>query len=288
MRLVFLISIISLSFYSCNSDDNQTSSVPKLIFKFKFDPNQDRLNNFGAPQSIPEFHAAQTPTFNSMGAHYIELSENGNLPAYEGTLIHESPKTTEGGAAAIDFDEALYATDGEEFYSIDIDKVTPGEFEYLRISLSYQNYTINFRSNDIDLTGTIASFVGQNTFIKSYQINDQTVDVNGNKAQGYWAFETDFPGIPIIEGQVPAGGTTVPNPISDLSPIPIGSCLVSGKFETPLVITGEETSDIVVVCSVSINNSFEWKDNNSNGTFEPTEGDVVVDMGIRGLIPIVE
>ena len=39
----------------------------------------------------------------------------------------------------------------------------------------------------------------------------------------------------------------------------------------------------------SINNSFEWKDLNGDGFFEPTDGvnpgDTVVDMGLRGLFP---
>jgi len=80
----------------------------------------------------------------------------------------------------------------------------------------------------------------------------------------------------------------VPNPIHAFSPVPAGSCLVTGEFETPFEITGNETEDIVIICSVSINNSFEWIDNNANGTYEPTEGDTVIDMGVRGLIPMVE
>ena len=56
-------------------------------------------------------------------------------------------------------------------------------------------------------------------------------------------------------GQAPAGATTVPNPIFASSPIPQGSCLVTGEFETPLVINGDETEDIVVVLSVSTKRS---------------------------------
>jgi hypothetical protein len=68
---------------------------------------------------------------------------------------------------------------------------------------------------------------------------------------------------------------------------------VTGRFPVSLTITGTETSDIVVTVSLSTNKSFEWKDKNSDGQFEPINGttlaveDTVVDMGIRGLIPIV-
>jgi len=285
IKIFAQILLFILVFTSCNKDEEPTSS-PNIIFKFKFDPDQERLGNFGESQSIPSSHAAQTPTFNMMGAHYIELSKKDDIPAYNGTFIYESPVTNNGGTEAIDFEQALYAGDGEVFYSTELNAIPPGKYEFLRISLSYQNYTINFRAQNLDLTGTIASFVGANTYIDSYEIKNETVTVNGNKLQGYWAFETDEFPVPIVEGQAP--GTTVTNPIHDSSPIPAGSCLVTGKFETPFEITGNETSDIVIICSISINNSFEWMDNNSNGTYEPTEGDMVVDMGVRGLIPIVE
>ncbi len=276
-----------LLFTSCQEDDI-TPNGPQLIFKFRFDPDQERLGNFGEPQTIPANHAAQTPTFNRMGAHYIELSKQRDIPAYNATLIHESPTTTEGGTEAIDFDQALYGGDDEVFFSTALKDIAAGTYPYLRLSLSYQNYSIQFRAQNLDLTGTIASFVGANTYIDSYTIDRETVTVGDNKLQGYWAFETDFPNVPVVEGQAPAGATTVPNPLHSFSPIPPGSCLVTGEFVTPLEITGNETEDIVIICSVSINNSFEWIDHNGNGTYEPTEGDEVVDMGVRGLIGIVE
>jgi hypothetical protein len=64
--------------------------------------------------------------------------------------------------------------------------------------------------------------------------------------------------------------------------------VVTGQFQSPLTITGNETSDIHIQVSLSINNSFEWKDYLSpDGIYEPSAGDSVVDMGIRGLIPFV-
>ncbi|MCI5058911.1 MAG: hypothetical protein MRY83_22545 [Flavobacteriales bacterium] len=261
---------------------------PKLIFKFKFDPNQERLDNFGNLAGVPAGHAAQTPRFNLMGAHYIELADKNDIPAYSAEEIYKGVTTTQGGSSAIDFDSAAYAGDDEVFYTIDLDNISPGTYKYLRISLSYQNYDIDFQSNGFNLQGTIASFVGANTYVRSYKVKDETINVNANKLQGYWAFETDFQGVPTIEGQAPAGATTVPNPIASSSAIPAGSCLVTGIFENDFVITGEETEDVEILCSISINNSFEWKDPDGNGIYNPTEGDTVVDMGVRGLIPIVQ
>ncbi len=289
-KVIFFCLGILLCYSSCKSD-NQTeepTNVPKLILKFKFDPTQERLGNFGEPQTIPDGHAAQTPTFNTMGVHFIELSRANDIPAYNGTQLYESPTTTQGGGTAIDYDQALYGGNGDTFFEIPLNQITPDTYKYLRISLSYQNYTIDFRAQNTDLKGTIASFIGANTYINSYKIKDESVIVNGNKLQGYWGFETHPPHVQVSEGQAPPGATTVPNPIFENSPIPAGSCLVTGTFNTPLVIRGNETSDIVITCSISINKSFEWEDHNQNGTYEPLEGDTVVDMGVRGLIPIVQ
>lgn len=63
--------------------------------------------------------------------------------------------------------------------------------------------------------------------------------------------------------------------------------MVTGEFENGFTITGNETQDIVVTLSFSINNSFEWTEVNADGKYEPSAGEQVVDMGLRGLIPIV-
>jgi hypothetical protein len=106
--------------------------------------------------------------------------------------------------------------------------------------------------------------------------------VNGNRLQGFWAFEAlGF----TEQGQAPAGATTVPNPLFETSPIPQGSCVVTGAFEEPLRSTGEETEDLEITLSFSVNNSFEWQEVVQDGKFEPSAGEEVVDMGLRGLIP---
>ncbi|PKP18780.1 MAG: hypothetical protein CVU07_01210, partial [Bacteroidetes bacterium HGW-Bacteroidetes-23] len=77
----------------------------------------------------------------------------------------------------------------------------------------------------------------------------------------------------------------VPNPLFQTSPVPQGSCVVTGKFENNLTLVGNETSDVVVTLSLSINNSFEWTEVNNDGKYEPSAGENVVDMGLRGMIP---
>ena len=269
---------------SCEDNDIQSSqSGPNLIVKFKFDPNQERLGNLGTPAGIPSGNAAQSPDFNMMSAHYIELAPTAFTALGNGEIIYKGDETTAGGSNAVDFQNAKLVTENETFFSIPLNDVTTGTYEWARVSLTYQNYNIDFLHNAVDYTGTLASFVGFNNYITSYTVDQETVTVNGNRAQGYWAFETLGT---VSDGQ--ASGTTVPNPIASTSPVPAGSCVVTGEFENGFTITGNETEDVIITLSLSTNNSFEWTEVTTDGKFEPNAGEQVVDMGFRGLLPIVE
>ena len=286
MKKILLFSILvgaSFSFFSCEDLDDKAKE-PMLIIKFKFDPNQVRLNNFGLPTSVPAGHGAQSPIFNTISSHYIELAPNANTQLGAGYILYHAPESTLGGANAIDFSQSKIVAEEETFLEIPLKDIVAGNYEWLRVSLSYQNYQISVRSSGQDYQGTLASFVGFNTYIGTHTIGNAIFPVDGNRAQGYWAFAlNDYPYS--TSGQAPANATTVPNPISATSPIPAGSCVVTGKFASPLVITGYEKKNIVVTVTLSTNHSFEWIDLNNDGKYEPSAGETVVDMGLRGLIP---
>lgn len=281
--LLVIIFIASLSFFSCEDIDD-TAVEPMLIIKFKFDPNQARLNNLGQPSFVPFGHGAESPIFNTISSHYIEFAPDASTQLGDGSIVYHAPETDIGGANAIDFSQSKIVAEGETFLEIPLKNLLAGSYEWLRVSLSYQNYQISIRNSGQDHQGTLASFVGFNTYIGTHTIGNSFFDVNGNKPQGYWAFAlNDVPYS--TSGQAPAGATTVPNPIAATSPIPAGSCVVTGKFATPLTITGLEKKSVVVTLSLSTNKSFEWIDGNNNGKYEPALGENVVDMGLRGLIP---
>ncbi|MBK8498600.1 MAG: hypothetical protein IPL52_07230 [Flavobacteriales bacterium] len=286
-------SVLAL-FSSCNKDDDEPGPGtggavgPRLILKFRFDSTQTRLNAFGVPTAVPPGHGAQCPRFNKMSAHYVEFSQSVLIPVGSGDVVYHAPETNVGGATAIDHDLGIQVGNGGEFLNIPLNELSAGSYQFLRVSLAYQNYDIKLNASGIPLDGTVASFIGYNTYIGTYLVHDSTVTVNANKAQGYWAFEVLNPpvSIPVTEGQAP--GTTVVNPLFATSPIPAGSCLVTGAFTVPLVITGTETSDIVIQVSLSTNDSFEWVEIDGDNIFEPANGETVVDMGVRGLIPTVQ
>jgi hypothetical protein len=286
MRKLAVI-VLALGLLSGCGED---TSEAQLIFKFKMDPTQIRLNNIGEPATVPVGHAAQSPDFNTISAHYIELAPSALTPLGAGEILYKNAETNAGGANAIDFSKAIIVSEDEIFISIPISAIEAGDYKWLRVSLAYQNFNIVLDAeisgtNFENVSATAASFVGFNTYIKKHTVKNETITVNGNKSQGYVGVETLWT---LDEFQSPPNATTVPNPIFNTSPIPAGSCVVTGEFETPLTITGEETEDITIIMSLSTNNSFEWEDNNGNGKYEPLLGELVVDMGLRGLIPIIE
>ena len=281
--VLFTLLVGAFAFFSCEDSDD-VSEEPYLIVKFQFDPNQVRLNNLGQPATIPSGHAAQSPDFSKISAHYFELAPTAYTQLTEGAVLYHADETTAGGAVAIDFSKAVVVGEGEAFLRIPLSQVAQGNYEYVRVSLAYQEYTISVRNAGTDYLGKLASFVGYNSYITTHSIGNNSFPVNANRLQGYWAFAlNDFPYA--TSGQAPAGATTVPNPIAATSPIPSGSCVVTGKFAQNLIINGNETRDVVITLSLSSNNSFEWQEVTSDGKYEPSIGENVVDMGLRGLIP---
>lgn len=281
---ILIVSVISFMSFSCSDEDDKlVIDEPQLIIKFKFDPTQIRLNNLGQPSTVSAGNAAQSPMFNNISAHYLEFTPNALTQVGQGAILYSGPSTTLGGANAIDFSQAIVVGEGEAFLSIPLKNLPQGSYEYVRVSLSYQNYNINVRASGTDYVGTIASFVGYNNYITTHTVSGNPFVVNDDKLQGYWAFA--IPSVGYTTSGQSTGVTTVPNPIAATSPIPAGSCLVTGKFANNFVVTGNETKNIEVQLSLSINNSFEWHEVNVDGKFEPAAGENVVDMGLRGLIP---
>jgi hypothetical protein len=281
--ILLLLLTLAIPFFSCSEDK---ADEPMLVIKFQFDPSQARLNNLGQSSTIASGNAAQSPIFNTISAHYLEMAPNANTQLGAGAILYHAPETNLGGANAIDFSKSKVVSQGETFIKIPLSQITAGSYEWMRVSLSYQNYQINVRNAGVDYAGTLASFVGFNTYIKTFTIGNAIFPLNENRAQGYWAFAlNDNPYS--TSGQAPAGTTTVPNPIEATSPIPrnLNSCVVTGKFASNLVINGNETNDIVVTLSLSVNNSFEWQEITADGKYEPSIGENVVDMGLRGLLP---
>ncbi len=299
----FLILFVASFVFSC--EESNVSNSPTLNITFVMDSSADRLDNLGNLVTLPDGNAGQHPDFETLGLHFIGLYPDKFTPYDGGSIAYLSPTTTEGGSEAIDFEKQLFLTEANNIYSVPLNEINSGTYEYFRGSIGYQQYKIIYNlagaaqlneswpedlSDDVNIEGTVASFLGFNNYIENYTIENQTIEVNSNKLQGYFGLESagEVAGIQfneVTEGDAPQ--TTVPNPIDETSPVPEGSCVVTGRFPQALVIPEKPTEDINIQVVISINNSFEWEDDNNNGKYEPLLGEKVVDMGTRGVFPIV-
>jgi hypothetical protein len=268
---------------------------PKLIFRFKFDSTQARLDNTGTPAAVANGNAAQSPVFIGISAHYLELAATDTTQLGRGAVLYKGEETDCRGSRAIVFCKSVVCKENDIFFSIPLSRVPAATYKWLRVSIAYQNFIVKVRSNSAGtIEGTLASFVGFNTYVSKYKMKNTvmtpTLNPEWNRPQGYWGFYTTvFGNNVMLEGQ--AVQTTVVNP-NPASPIPAGSCVVTGKFFNtagsqfqPLIITGNETQDLVITVSLSTTKSFEWKELTADGLFQPEIGETVVDMGLRGLLP---
>jgi hypothetical protein len=304
MKKYILLFISVLALFSCKKDNTTAStSNSKMAFQFQFDATQARLNNLGNPAVLPSGNAAQTPDFKQLSVHYIELAQDKFTLLGKGAIVYKGAEVTKNAENAVDFDKAAVSGQDQVFATINLKDIAPGTYEWVRASVTYQNYDIKFNINGLPVvgdlknqSGTVASFVGFNTFLTKIKPKTKELNVNFAKKQGFWAFETNLAAPyesynQIYSGDAPSGATTVVNPLAATSPVPAGSCVVTGKFLTPLVVTGKETKDITVTLSFSVNKSLEWKDSNSNGQLDwyadqtKNKNETIVDMGLRGLIP---
>ena len=99
---------------TCNFPDTiwtSTATGPKLIFKFKFDSTQQRLDNFGMPATLPSTNEAQSPIFNGMSAHYIEMAKYDTTQVGHGAVLYRAEETMCGGSNAITFCKSIVAKD---------------------------------------------------------------------------------------------------------------------------------------------------------------------------------
>ena len=272
------------------------TASPCLRINFKVDSSAPRLNNLGQTSSIPSGNAAQSPTFKKIAAHYYELLPNAATQVRGGAYLYQVEDTDAGGSTARDFSKINVIAPNNEAFSISLSQVPAATYQYLRISVSYQEFDVVFQKTSAPTvsngTATIASFLANLSYVTSYSLGGQTINVNSNKAQGYWGFySSNFPvinGVNPITGQAPSGATTVVNLIESTSPISReqNSCIVTGAFTSPLTITGSESADIVLDVTFSTNQSFEWKSTDSNSDWNLNSSYIaesVVDMGVRGM-----
>ena len=288
----------------CSISCKEKTKTATIHFRVKFDGLQERLDSKGFPAAIGSGKAAQTPLMNFIGIQQLELTTNSTMAWGKGSVLLNTPSTTAGGDEAIDFSQIRTAKEGEEFLTVSSKDLPIGRYEWLRVSVAYQNfdilfnmYNVPFAGSFLDQRGTLASFLGQNTYITPYKVWNKLDNTKGNVKQGYWCFESKLASAyasndKMFNGNSPEGMTTAVNMLSATVPNPLGSGVITGHFETPLSITGNETEDIYITLSFSVNRSFEWEeslerngkwDYNAQANTGQTAVERILDAGLRGV-----
>lgn len=186
VKVNLIAAALLLVLSSCSKTDNRLLSI-----NIEYDAEQERLDNIGQPSDLPAGNAGQSPEFRDFRIFTIELApEQWTLPG-QGVTIYKAPETSRGGDQAIDFDQMAAITNGEFPEEIILDDIPAGTYEYIRVSVAYQNGDIRFNlintplGDLINQQGTISSFLGYNTYIGSVRPNSMELEVNENKLQGF-------------------------------------------------------------------------------------------------------
>ena len=204
MKRIAWIALVALIFGACTKGTNERY----LILKFKFNDTLAPLNDTGGLYVMPNGNAAQTPVYNNIAANYVALSADStftNMALVYGTYLNDTTTNF------VNYKNLVKVKDGEAFVSISLASIKPGTYNWLRVSIAYQNFDIKFRldsnvasfsQNGVqypgaifngDYIGTIAAFSAFSTFVdeNGYIINEHKVPAyNQYIGNGVWALET--------------------------------------------------------------------------------------------------
>ena len=77
-----------------------------------------------------------------MSAHYVEMTPSAFTALGAGAILYKAPEVTTGGSTAIDFSNSKFAGNNQLFLSVPIKSFAAGTYNWLRVSLAYQNYNV--------------------------------------------------------------------------------------------------------------------------------------------------
>lgn len=283
--LSFLFISAVLSFYSCDTSEgsnllDQEVSVKSLRIKVDVNAIQARLDDMAQESSMADTNFGVAPKVELIGIHSIELVADENVKVGKGEMLYKGAEVSAGGANAIDFRETLTMAPGEYILEVPLSQVPNGTYEWIRLGVCFQRFTVTKYNKGNPLTATFAAFTDFNTYLEELTIRTQDVIVYDDKKQGYFAYEN----VSNFKEEGFATTVTVPNPLSAKAPLPENSGIHTARFDEPLVIDRVNNKDIELTLSLSTNKSFEWNDKNRNQRWDWDIDEKVVDFGFRSMV----
>lgn len=81
---------------------------------------------------MPAGNAGQSPRFNAMSAHYVELAPDAFTALGKGAILYKAPEVTTGGSKGIDFSNSKFAGNNQVFLSVPGKNFAAGIYNWLR------------------------------------------------------------------------------------------------------------------------------------------------------------
>jgi hypothetical protein len=309
---LLLICLASFTPWSCNDDGGGSLFDPFLRLRVNFDTQGERFDANGELAEVPEGRAAYTPEMRELRISSIELVPDENTPVGQGVMLYEAATRVVFGEEITELDQTISTAGGIVANRFNFQDIPAGTYPYVRVGLASAKYQLNYDlhyhvkdSTDTDsippdftvpveltqLSGGMAVLYSD-AWVNTLTPFNITLDINQQKRQGYYAFETSFTSSFELGNNVYVDSLfntipTLPNPISATAPTPESSGIITGVFDTPLEVTGQESEDVLVDLTFSTNQAFEWVDPNNDGRWDvwilAETWERISDFGLRSL-----
>lgn len=296
MRIITAI-LCSITLLSCDKDVTEFVSI---YFQAEADLVGTPLGSDGSAYVNAPGVAAITPdSVDYISIYYIELVPDANTQYKDGVTIWRSPETFETNVAAIDFDSLIRITPNEDIFISNLKRVLPGTYSHIRVGVACISYNITVNVEDFDVIGdkenvpaTILSFLGYRTYLREVELASFTESIFDDRVLGFYMMATRFEDQPMANFlrmvQVNSNAMNVVNELAATAPIPTTQAIITGTFDTPLIIEEDESRDLVVRISPILKDVVRFEDLNSNGIWDVNAqfqalSEPLNDMGLGGV-----
>lgn len=263
----------------------QNTAPVQLLFRLHLD------SNLASPYILQPGHAAQSPTVLALALEQIELLSEASTLAGKGVMLYTAPQTSCAGAQyylPTNYCKLHLIGDSEIVFSLALNAVPPGTYKWLRLSVAYSEMKIVSRSTSSgNGPSTFAGFYGESVYLTKIKTQNSVLfpKTTVPKQRRYYMFYQEVFGQALqLEGYAPRQSIFNENPMPTYNNnIYVEFTDLSGNTAKPLLVTGNETTNLEVQLIFGTDKLFEWQEKTADGIFQPEIGETVYDFGFRNL-----